>query len=187
MSDFDMGYYYFEHDKAEEENDLKTSGTMLTTSGILVLVASSVFFMFTKRTELTVLSIIGILMVTVGVQRHSKAEEVQKAHISSGHSYHVELHHEPPSILKPSILRHALSRKFSDQVSSHTKEREKIAEIIKQNSGSRINEVYKIYKKEGGKLEPEPFVHAVHSLKNHGIVKITKIHYSESLSNPRGL
>ncbi len=186
MGDVDIGYMYYLHDKIEEAKELSSSGSSLMSSGVFVIILSFILAYVFGKSELLALSFLGIAMFVSGMHRHSK---VERLHIEEEErnaarkkelekSITVEVHDESSvhrQILSgPSILRHRLAKPFSEEVSRNLKERELIAAVVRQNSGSDINSVYRIYRFEGGSCDAEHFVKALHSLKHHGFVKVSK-------------
>ncbi len=180
MADFDMGYFYALHDKHEEERELSESGSGMVTSAVLIIIVSVLLSLAFRNTDLLVFVIIGAVLLMIGLNRQSRLAERKSEPLKS---VNVELHHEPIQphhyITRPSILRHKFVTPFSRQIGRHFREREHIARIIMENSGSDINAIFRIYKNEKGFYDAEHFVKAVHSLKSHGLVTVRK-----SISQP---
>ncbi|MBI2575480.1 hypothetical protein HYV82_06370 [Candidatus Woesearchaeota archaeon] len=186
MGDVDIGYMYYLHDKIQEAKELSASGSSLMSSGIFVLILSFILAYVFGKPELLALALLGLALFVTGMHRHSKVERLhveeegrnaeRKKELEK--SITVEVHDETSvhrQILSgPSILRHRLVKPFSEEVSMHLKERELIAAVVRQNSGSDINSVYRIYRLGGGSYGAEHFVKALHGLKHHGFVKVSK-------------
>ncbi len=176
MSDFDIGYAYYLHDKQIEAEDARANGTILIRTGVILILFSMSIAALARKPEALLLSGLGFAAIMMGVQRHAATKKLHEGEIKRNQRMNIELHHTPIKphqlIAKPSILRERLARKFSESLSEHHAEKEAITEIIRQNSGSDINSVYKIYRLQGGKADPEHFVKLLHSLKRHGSVMV---------------
>lgn len=186
MGDVDIGYLYYMHDKIEEAKELSSTGSSLMSSGIFVIIFSLILAYAFGKPELLALSLLGIALFVSGMHRHSKVERLHVEEEERNSSRKKELEkrimvevHDEPSVHRqilsgPSILRHRLAKPFSEEVSRHFKERGLIAAVVRQNSGSDINSVYRIYRLGGGSYDAEHFVKALHGLKHHGLVKVSK-------------
>ncbi|MBI2142511.1 hypothetical protein HYU15_03425 [Candidatus Woesearchaeota archaeon] len=186
MGDVDVGYLYYMHDKIEEAKELSSSGNSLMSSGIFVIILSLVLAYVFGKPEFLALALLGIALFVTGMHRHSKVERLHLVEEGRNAARKKELEkritvevHDEPSVHRqilsgPSILRHRLARPFSEEVSLHLKERGLIAQVIRQNSGSDINSVYRIYRLGGGSYDSERFVKALHGLKRHGFVNVSK-------------
>ncbi len=175
MSDFDLGYFYFEHDKHQEAKELEASGISFIRSGLLLVVVSLVILLFVRRAEVLLLTVLGMVLIIVGKQKqagmlqHEAVDEHTKRRVS------IEVHSANQGVVfSPSALKYTISKPFSSEISLHLAERERIASIISRNSGSNINAVYAEYRNNGGIYSPEHFVKALHSMKKNGLVKVTK-------------
>ena len=178
MADFDLGYFYWEHDKNEEARELESSGSSYISTGITLVVFSFIISVIFRQANFLVIAGLGFVMISLGIYKHSKVavEKVQK-YPQQG-QYFVELHHQdaPPHkvVSSPSIIREHIKTKFSDEVAKYHAEKMKIAGIIQKSSGSDINQIFQSYKKTGGIMDHIHFVKAVHALQRHGAVKIRK-------------
>ncbi len=166
MSDFDLGYFYYLHDKNEEAKELEATGMNLIRTSITISVFSLVLWIVFRKSEILIMLFLAALMFIIGKIRHDKLQEISlhSSHLLKN-SVNIEIHGDSGT---------RFSRPFSEEVKSHVDEKEKIAGIVIRNSGSDINVIYRLYLDSGGTYDAEHFVIAVHSLKKHGLLKVTK-------------
>ena len=176
MADFDIGYYYYLHDKIEDEKENKADGNSMIGLGIFLAIMSASLFMLFRRQEFFILTVLGSIFSGYGFYKHSSYVKLPHPEPHHFKDINVEVHHDDrPNILaRPSILRHKLTSSFSEELSTNLNERTIITSVIKQNSGSDINSIYGIYRLQGGLYDPEHFVKTLHSLKKHGVVRVMK-------------
>ncbi len=160
MSDFDLGYYFYEHDKGVEEKELESSGASLVSTGILLVILSFFLLIIFRRTEVLLLTIGGMAVILLGKDKQSRVLQIRPT-VKPPAKVNVELHHRAaePRIIFP-----------SRQVA----EGRLISRIISQNSGSDINTIFRLYRAGGGTYDAERFVKAVHRLKKSGVVDVRK-------------
>ncbi len=164
MSDFDLGYFYYLHDKNEEAKELDERGSTLMRTAITIAVFSIVLWVVIRRQEVFILLFLAGLMFVMGKSKEARMKEISRHDsLLVKNSVNVEIHGSS-----------MLAKPFSQEVSLHIKEKEKIASIVLKNSGSDINTIYRLYLNSGGTFDAEHFVKAVHSLKKNGLLKVTK-------------
>ncbi|MBI4438660.1 hypothetical protein HY640_01885 [Candidatus Woesearchaeota archaeon] len=178
MADFDLGYFYYMHDKIEEAKELEASGSNMMSLGMLLILASLSLAYIFSSVGLLVFSFFGIALFIMGVRRHSRMLRLA-VDTKRGSAKTLVVSHQPlrpAHILRsPSIIRESLSRPFSEEISLHVSEKQRISRVVRDNSGADINTVYRLYRQDRGVYEPEHFVKALHSLKKHGLVEVRKI------------
>ncbi|MBI2133329.1 hypothetical protein HYU11_01465 [Candidatus Woesearchaeota archaeon] len=160
MSDFDLGYFYYLHDKNEESRELEESGQVFFRTAITLSVISILLWLLFRKSELLILLSVAIGLFILAKSRQAKMENIGSRSI-------------PDRPLLVELHKGDLHNRFSGEISSNHSEKDKIARIILANSGSDINQVYLIYTKSGGTFEAEHFVRVVHGLKKHGL-RVTK-------------
>ncbi|MBI3034482.1 hypothetical protein HYY72_04975 [Candidatus Woesearchaeota archaeon] len=176
MADFDLGYYYYLHDKIEDEKEKQAGGNSMVSLGTFFIILSVFLFIIFRASELFLLAVLGAVLIAYGLYKNSGY--LKAAHSVPGQSkgIDVEIHHnEGYNLLaRTSILRNKLASPFSEELSAQLREKNIITSVIKQNSGSDINSIYQSYRQQGGAYGPEHFIKTLHILKKHGIVRVRK-------------